>query len=153
MEEPHIFKYERIVVEREYFRNCFETLADGCRRAIRSYRRQPGQPGSVRLECSEQYLDYVFGRGRINRKSTGPESVSDVFAMWPDVLRSILVENLRHHGGRDAIARYAEFGYELPDAVKSALSQKVSLAKSDVAARPAGAPAVHNGRPSSAISI
>ncbi|TMJ60061.1 MAG: hypothetical protein E6G81_07425 [Alphaproteobacteria bacterium] len=153
MEASHIFKYERIVADRAYFRDCFETLADGCRRAIRFHPRQPGHPGSVTLECSEQYLDYAFGRGRINRKSTGPGSVSDVFAMWPDAFKSILVENLRHQGGRDAIARYAGFGYELPEAVKSALSQKASLANSGVAAHPANAPAVHNGRLSSAISI
>src|SRR5262249_22739926 len=34
MDDPDIFRYEKIVVEPEYFRNCFKRIAEGCRHAM-----------------------------------------------------------------------------------------------------------------------
>ena len=44
MEEQDIFQYERIVLEPEYFRACFERLAEGCRHAMAI---SPGRRGST----------------------------------------------------------------------------------------------------------
>jgi hypothetical protein len=115
MREQDIFVYQRISQEREYFRICFETLADGCRRAIALNGRATGI--SLNLDCSEEFLDRVFGIPRSNRKSTGPVDAEDVFAAWPEIFQASLLAQLRLQGGKDAIERYRAFGYQLPATV------------------------------------
>ena len=62
MDRRDIFKYEEIARDPEYFRGCFESLAEGCRRAMAI---SPARHGTLRLECSQQYLDRVFETGSI----------------------------------------------------------------------------------------
>jgi hypothetical protein len=123
MERRDVFQYERLVRDREYFRTCFERLAEGCRHAIANSGAMrlddtwEGFPSAVRLECTPAYLDAVFAMGTANRKRSGARSVEDILAIWPDLFKAIFVQHLERQGGRDAVNRYAEYGYELPDAV------------------------------------
>jgi hypothetical protein len=123
MERRDVFQYERLVLDREYFRTCFERLAEGCRHAIANsgaMRLDPsweGFPAAVRLECTPAYLDSVFAMGLANRKRSGTRSVEDILAIWPDLFKAILVQHLERQGGRDAVDRYTEYGYELPGGV------------------------------------
>jgi hypothetical protein len=123
MARRDVFQYEKMVLDREYFRVCFERLAEGCRHAIansdamRLEATWEGFPSAVRLECTPAYLDAVFAMGTANRKRSGTRSVEDILAIWPDVFKAIFVQHLERQGGRDAVNRYAEYGYELPGAV------------------------------------
>ena len=123
MERRDVFQYERIVLDREYFRACFERLAEGCRHAITNSnwaRLDPsweGFPSAVGLECTQAYLDAVFSMGPVNEKRSGKRSVEDILAIWPDLFKAIFVQHLERQGGRDAVDRYAEYGYKLPDGV------------------------------------
>jgi hypothetical protein len=113
MDRQDIFQYERIVVDPEYFRSCFERLAEGCRHfmAISTTRR-----GAVRLECTQDYLDRVFKLGIVNRKNSGEREAEAIFAKWPSVFKVMFSRQLERQGGKDAVDRYAEFGYRLPSA-------------------------------------
>jgi hypothetical protein len=121
MDRLDVFQYERIVLDREYFRACFERLAEGCRHAIANSdaaRLDPsweGFPSAVRLDCSPAYLDAVFAMGEANKKRSEKRSVEDILAIWPDLFKAIFVQHLERQGGRDSVDRYAEYGYELPD--------------------------------------
>jgi hypothetical protein len=120
MERRDVFQFERIVRDREYFRACFERLAEGCRHAIANSdatRLDPsweGFPSAVRLECTQGYLEAVFTMGEANKKRSGKRSVEDIFAIWPNLFKAIFVQHLERQGGRDAVERYAEYGYKLP---------------------------------------
>jgi len=123
MERRDVFQYERLVLDREYFRTCFERLAEGCRHAIansgamRLDATWEGFPSAVRLECTPAYLDAVFAMGTANRKRSGMRSIENILAIWPDLFKAIFVQHLERQGGRNAVDRYAEYGYELPDGV------------------------------------
>ena len=123
MERRDVFQYERLVLDREYFRTCFERLAEGCRHAMANsdaLQLDPsweGFPSAVRLECRPDYLEAVFAMGTANRKRSGTRSVEDILAIWPDLFKAIFVQHLERQGGKDAVDRYAEYGYELPDGV------------------------------------
>ena len=123
MERRDVFQYERLVLDREYFRTCFERLAEGCRHAIansgamRLDATWEGFPSAVRLECTPAYLDAVFAMGTANRKRSGMRSIENILAIWPDLFKAIFVQHLERQGGRDAVDRYAEYGYELPGGV------------------------------------
>jgi len=136
MERRDVFQYERLVLDREYFRACFERLAQGCRHAIansgamRLDATWEGFPAAVRLECTPAYLDAVFAMGTANRKRSGMRSIEDILAIWPDLFKAIFVQHLERQGGRDPVNRYAEYGYELPNAVhpSSVTGSQVSFA-------------------------
>jgi hypothetical protein len=123
MERRDVFQYERLVLDREYFRTCFERLAEGCRHAIansgamRLDATWEGFPSAVRLECTPAYLDAVFAMGTANRKRSGTRSIEDILAIWPNLFKAIFVQHLERQGGKDAVNRYAEYGYELPGEV------------------------------------
>jgi hypothetical protein len=143
MDRDDVFQFERIVAEREYFRQCFETLAESCRRSIKFHKRRPGSQGSVALDCGDQYLDSVFSRDRINRKNRGSEFVEEIFARWPDRFKATFIAQLRGgSGGRDAVERYAEWGYQLPKDVGFAVSRRSaeSPSTSEAGTRCAAAP-------------
>jgi len=116
MSEPDIFRYERIVVEPDYFRACFERLAEGCRRAmaVSIVRR-----GAITLECPQAYVDGVFAAGVINQKNSGSAMAEEIFARWPHAFKAMFAESLEEEGGRDAVERYRAFGYPLPEAALS----------------------------------
>jgi hypothetical protein len=123
MERRDVFQYEKIVLDREYFRACFERLAEGCRHAVthndamRLDSSWEGFSPAVRLECTQAYLDAVFAMGPVNIKRSGKRSIDDILAIWPDLFKAIFVQHLERQGGRDAVDRYAEYGYKLPDGV------------------------------------
>ena len=144
MERRDVFQYERIVLDREYFRACFERLAEGCWHAIANSdaaRLDPsweGFPSAVRLECTQAYLDVVFAMGEANKKRSGKRSVEDILAIWPDLFKAIFVQHLERQGGRDAVDRYAEYGYELPGGVhpSSVTGSQASFADLDLSRSP-----------------
>ena len=138
------FSTKELVLDREYFRTCFERLAEGCRHAIansgamRLDATWEGFPSAVRLECTPAYLDAVFAMGTANRKRSGMRSVENILAIWPDLFKAIFVQHLERQGGRDAVDRYAEYGYELPDGVhpSSVTGSQASFADSGLSRSP-----------------
>jgi hypothetical protein len=144
MERRDVFQYERIVLDREYFRTCFERLAQGCWHAIANSdaaRLDPsweGFPSAVRLECTPAYLDVVFAMGEANKKRSEKRSVEGILAIWPDLFKAIFVRHLERQGGSEAVARYAEYGYELPDGVypSSVAESQASFAGLDLSRSP-----------------
>jgi hypothetical protein len=114
MPEADVFRYETITSDPEYFRACFERLAIGCRHAMAV---SPGKRGSIRLDCTDSYLDQVFAIEPFNQKNSGPFSSEEIFENWPDIFRKIFVEQLHRVGGTAALDRYQRFGYTLPTAV------------------------------------
>jgi hypothetical protein len=129
MDRHDVFQYEKIVVDPEYFHACFQRLAEGCRRfvAVSTTRR-----GAVRLECTQDYLDRVFKIGLVNPKASGARSPDEIFASWPNSFKDIFRRNLAQQGGKDAIQRYAGFGYQLPEDMQLA----AALRSRPQAARP-----------------
>jgi hypothetical protein len=128
MHEQDIFQYEKIVVDPRYFRACFETLAEGCRHAITLLPLpMPLKDGraDLRLECTQEYLDRVFNMGIINPKKSGAGSAEEIFALWPHLFKSIFVRHLEKEGGKDALDRYAEYGYRLPHELQDLLVRKL----------------------------
>ena len=160
MERRDVFQYERIVLDREYFRACFERLAEGCRHAIANSdaaRLDPsweGFPSAVRLECTQAYLDTVFAMGPANEKRSGKRSVEDIFAIWPDLFKAIFVQHLERQGGRDAVDRYAEYGYELPGEVhpSAVTGSRASFANSGLAVSGPGVALTRDGSSSGAVA-
>lgn len=114
MDEQDTFRHEKIVTDPEYFRTCFERLAEGCRHAmsVSTTRR-----GAVRLECDQSYVDRVFQMGRVNRKASSDWPVEGILAKWPELFKVIFRRELERQGGKHAVDRYAAFGYQLPDEV------------------------------------
>jgi hypothetical protein len=119
MDRQDVFEYEKLIADPEYFRACFERIAEGCRHfmAISTTRR-----GAARLECSQSYLDRVFAMGIVNKKTFGHDSPEDVFAKWPERFKASFRQHVQRQGGKDAVDRYASFGYRLPDSAKSSHS-------------------------------
>ncbi|HUC62617.1 MAG TPA: hypothetical protein VMF53_11740 [Alphaproteobacteria bacterium] len=111
LDEAQIFRFERLVAERDYFRACFETIAEGCRHVMEINPRRPGPP---RLKATERYLDKVFAMGVVNPKNTGATEVEEIFAAWPPFFKHIFTTALKAYGGPAAVERYARFGYALP---------------------------------------
>src|SRR5262249_49243482 len=111
MEKKDVFQYERIVIDPNYFRICFERLAEKCRHfmSTRTTRR-----GAFQLECPDSYLDQAFTMGVVNRKNAGPPHADAIVAGWPNLFRQIFSRELERHGGAELADRYAELGYELP---------------------------------------
>ncbi len=150
MERQDVFQYERMVLDREYFRTCFERLAEGCRHAIFNsdvMRLDPyweGFSSAVRLECTPTYLDAVFAMGEVNKKRSGKRSVEDILAIWPSLFKAIFVQHLERQGGREAVDRYTEYGYKLPGEVhpSSVTGSRASFADSDLSRTPMREPAL-----------
>jgi hypothetical protein len=113
MNREDVFQYERMVADPEYFRAFFERLADGCRHFVANSTRR----GAIRLEYTRDYVDRVFKLGVVNRKNTGVRQAEAIVAKWPRVFNTIFARQLRHQGGKKAVDRYAEFGYDLPSDV------------------------------------
>ena len=128
MDRRDIFQYEKIVFDPEYFRACFERLAESCRRAMekndaaRRGRSWATFPTAVRLECTQPYLDGVFEMSKVNQKGSGTRSVEEIVSIWPELFKTIFVRQLERQGGQAAVDRYAEYGYKLPPVLVSKAS-------------------------------
>jgi hypothetical protein len=129
MDERDVIQYEKIVHEPQYFRACFERLAEGCRKAMavsrtRSEGVDPIDPaierplrGKLSLECTQDYLDRVFNIGVMNTKSRAEYSPAEIFERWPSRFKETFIDHLKDQGGQVAAARYARYGYDLPNEV------------------------------------
>src|SRR5262245_24280948 len=116
MDVQDIFRHEKIVTDPAYFRTCFERLAQGCRHAMAA---STTRRGAVRLECDQDYVDRVFQMGHVNRKASSDWSVEEILAKWPELFKVIFRRELERQGGKDAVERYAGFGYRLPEEVNA----------------------------------
>jgi len=82
------FQYERLVLDREYLRTCFERFAEGCRHtiansgAMRLDSTCEGFPSAVRLECTP--MSEARAREQLSEHEArfGPNS--------PDILDSVM---------------------------------------------------------------
>jgi hypothetical protein len=86
----------------------------------------------------------VFKLGVVNRKNTGVRQAEAIVAKWPRVFNTIFARQLRHQGGKKAVDRYAEFGYDLPSDVHDI--SPCELPASDLSQRRRGAakPILHD---------
>jgi hypothetical protein len=140
LHERQLFRYEKLTSDPRYFRLCFEHLVAGCR-AYRTHvawrpagsrlkqsaedadiqRNSDWQPAVPPAECSDEYLAVVFNQGVINEKASDPRSAAEIFANWPDQFKLIFAMALQSCGGSQALRRYADFGYQLPEYCKTIL--------------------------------
>jgi hypothetical protein len=84
--------------------------------------------GKLSLECTEDYLDRVFNIGIMNAKSRGDYPPGEIFESWPSLFKDIFTGHLEGQGGQAGAERYAEFGYDLPDALVASLKRKSNRA-------------------------
>ena len=156
MDRRDIFQYEKIILDPEYFRACFERLAEGCRRAMdkndaarRSDYSWATFPTAVRLECTQPYLDDVFEMSKVNQKRSGTRSVEEIVSTWPDLFKTIFVRQLERQGGQAAVDRYAKYGYKLPPMLGSkapavAATLSIPMMRAPATPAPNGVPPTHD---------
>lgn len=112
-----LIQFEKITSDREYFRERFECIAQGCRRYVRE-NPKPARPTLPEFSCSPEYVESVFALDPINRKakkySEADALPEDIFARWPAAFRLLFVSALKANGGHEMVKLYESFGYRLP---------------------------------------
>ena len=118
----HIFRFEELTRNREYFAQCFRLLVGRFTEYARSLYDNPDSRVAVayfemKPEPTEAYLDTVFNQPRYGSKSRGMDlnTPDEVFAVWPEFYKYLFAMCLKAEGGVAAVEDYRKLGYELPE--------------------------------------